>query len=194
MATALPILNAAEAKYECIFGRGCDGICCQNGRPAVYADEAERIDVHLDKFLPHLRPAARKAMDEAGYLSRRMKLGQPMMRVVDGWCIFFNQGCVLHKVGAEEGDKYRYKPSLCALFPLAKDERGNWYVRQHRYKSEAWNLFCLDPAATEKRAVETLGEEIEMARRFEAEAAPAQPLPAPKMALHLQSNANEARS
>jgi hypothetical protein len=169
MATELPILNAAEAKYECIFGRGCDGICCQNGRPAVYGDEAQRIDDNLDKFLPHLRPDARQVLEETGYLSRRVKMGQPMMRVVSGWCIFFNQGCVLHKVGAEEGDKYLYKPSLCALFPLAKDEQGNWYVRQHNYKGEAWDLFCLDPASTNKRAVHTLQEEIEMMHRYEAE-------------------------
>src|SRR6516225_10246080 len=110
MATELPLLNAAEAKYECIFGRGCDGICCQNGRPPVYPEEIERLDAHLEKFLPHLRPEARRVVERAGYLSRRIKAGQPMLRVVGGWCVFFNQGCVLHKVGAEEGEKYRYKP------------------------------------------------------------------------------------
>jgi Fe-S-cluster containining protein len=170
MATALPILNAAEATYECIYGRGCDGICCQNGRPAVFPEEARRIDDHLEKFVPHLRPEARRAVEEAGYLSRRIKMGQPMMRVVAGWCVFFNQGCVLHKVGAEEGDKYLYKPSLCALFPLAKDEGGNWYVRQHDYKGEAWDLFCLAPDASPKRAVDSLQEEIELMHQFEAEA------------------------
>jgi hypothetical protein len=169
MMTALPILNAAEAKYECIFGRGCDGICCQNGRPAVYEDEARRIDDNLDKFLPHLRPEARQAVEDAGYLSRRIKMGQPMMRVVAGWCIFFNQGCVLHKVGAEEGDKYLYKPSLCALFPLAKDEQGRWYVRQHDYKGEEWDLFCLDPNSTTKFAVDSLQEEIDLMQRYDAE-------------------------
>jgi hypothetical protein len=170
MMTQLPILNAAEAKYECTFGRGCDGICCQNGRPAVYDDEVRRIDDNLDKFLPHLRPNARQVVEEAGYLSRRVKLGQPMMRVVSGWCIFFNQGCVLHKVGAEEGDKYLYKPSLCSLFPLAKDENGNWYVRQLNYKREEWDLFCLDPKSTSTNAVDTLGEEMELVLSYEAQA------------------------
>jgi len=54
---SLPLLNLSEAKYECIFGRGCDGICCQNGRPPIYPDEEERLRGHLEKFLPELLPA-----------------------------------------------------------------------------------------------------------------------------------------
>ncbi len=68
-----------------------------------------------------------------------------MLRVVDGWCVFFNQGCVLHKVGAAEGDTYRYKPAACALFPLARNDKDEWYVRQHGYEDEQWDVFCLDP-------------------------------------------------
>ena len=55
-----------------------------------------------------------------------------MLRVQDSWCVFFNQGCVLHKVGAAEGDKYRYKPAPCALFPLGRTEKGDWYVPMYR--------------------------------------------------------------
>jgi hypothetical protein len=166
MLGALPVLNLQEAKYECIYGRGCDGICCQNGRPSVYPDERERIERNLAKFLPHLRPEAREVIERDGYLSRRIKMGQPMLRVADGWCVFFNRGCVLHKVGAEEGDKYRYKPVLCALFPLAKDTKDRWYVRQQGYKGEVWNLFCLDPEASPLPATQTLREEAELATRL----------------------------
>src|SRR5947209_4935292 len=166
MATSLPVLNLSEAKFECIFGRGCDGICCQNGRPGVYPDEAPRIEANLDKFLPHLRPEARALIEHEGYLSQRTKLGLPMLRVVDGWCVFFHQGCVLHKVGALEGDKYRYKPAACALFPLARDEQDRWYVRQWGYEDEDWDVFCLNPAATATPAAQSLQEEIELARGF----------------------------
>ncbi|MHB1425347.1 MAG: YkgJ family cysteine cluster protein [Gemmataceae bacterium] len=169
MRNSLPVVNLSEATYECIFGRGCDGICCQNGRPPVYPDEAERIDANLEKFLPHLRPEARQVLEKYGYLSGRRKLGLPMLRVVGGWCIFFNQGCVLHKVGAEENDKYRYKPSACALFPLARNAKDEWYVRQHGYADEEWDLFCLDPAASTKPAAESLQEEIALAERFSRE-------------------------
>jgi hypothetical protein len=167
---SLPVINLNEVTYECIYGRGCDGICCQNGRPSVAAAERERIDVNLHKFLPHLRPEARAIVEEGGYLSRRLKMGAPMMRVVDSWCVFFNQGCVLHKVGAAEGDKYRYKPILCSLFPLAQDERGRWYVRQHGYKDEEWDLFCLAPGASSRPAAASLQEEI--ARAAQSEVAP----------------------
>jgi hypothetical protein len=170
MLGSLPILNLDEAKYECIYGRGCDGICCQNGRPSIGAEERQRIDDHLDRFLPLLRPEARTVIEKDGYLSRRKKLGDPMIRVAGGWCVFFNQGCVLHKVGAEEGDKYRYKPIRCSVFPLNRDEQGNWFVRQHGYKGEAWDLFCLAPDASPRPAAETLQEEIEMACEFEQRA------------------------
>jgi Fe-S-cluster containining protein len=166
MRSSLPVVNLSEATYECIFGRGCDGICCQNGRPPVYPDEAERIDAHLEKFLPHLRPEARQLLEKHGYLSGRRKLGLPVLRVVGGWCVFFNQGCVLHKVGAEQGNKYRYKPCACALFPLARNDKDEWYVRQHGYENEEWDLFCLDPRASTKPAAESLAEEMALAESF----------------------------
>jgi hypothetical protein len=162
---ALPILNAAEATFECIYGRGCEGICCQNGRPPVSAEEQARIDRHLKKFLPLVTDKARQAIERDGYLSRRIKSGKPMLRVVDGWCIFFNEGCVLHKVGAAEGDKFRYKPAPCSLFPLERDDDGEWYVRQHGYQGEQWDLFCLAPTHSPLLAVETLAEEIGFARK-----------------------------
>jgi Fe-S-cluster containining protein len=169
MLTSLPVLNLSEATFECIFGRGCDGICCQNGRPPVYPDEEPIIRKNLQKFLPELRPEARKLIEKKGFLSRRLKDGQPMLRVAGGWCVFFNQGCVLHKVGAAEGDKYRYKPSLCALFPLGKTLKDEWYVRQWGYQDEDWDLFCLNPDASTTPARESLKTEIEMALRYEQE-------------------------
>jgi hypothetical protein len=118
---------------------------------------------------PLLRPAARRVVETEGFLSRRRKVGQPTLRVVEGWCVFFNQGCVLHKVGAAEGDKFRYKPAVCALFPITKDEHDRWYVRQKDLNGEIWDLFCLDPQASPRRAVDSLQEEIALARRYSAE-------------------------
>jgi hypothetical protein len=168
--TALPVLNLAETTYECIYGRGCDGICCQNGRPPVSAEEKARIDANLATFLPHLDDKQREAIEKGGYLSRRIKSGKPMLRVLDGWCIFFNKGCVLHKVGAQQGDKFRYKPAPCSLFPLERDEEDRWYVRQHGYKGEQWDLFCLAPGFSSVPAEQSLQEEIAFARRREEQA------------------------
>ncbi|MFO0929819.1 MAG: DUF3109 family protein [Gemmataceae bacterium] len=163
--TGLPVLNLDEVTFECVYGRGCDGICCQNGRPPVAADEQERIDANLDRFLPHLTEKARKTIEKGGYLSRRLKSGKPMLRVIDGWCVFFNAGCVLHKVGMQEGDKFRYKPAPCSLFPLEHDDDGRWYVRQHGYKGEQWDLFCLAPDFSTVPAAQSLEEELAFARR-----------------------------
>jgi hypothetical protein len=163
--TELPVLNLAETTFECIYGRGCDGVCCRNGRPPVSAQEKERIDANLEKFLPHVTPEARKAIEKGGYLSRRVKSGKPMLRVVGEWCVFFHEGCVLHKVGAAEGDKFRYKPAPCSLFPLEQDDDDRWYVRQHGYKGEKWDLFCLAPGRWSVPAAESLQEELAFARR-----------------------------
>jgi hypothetical protein len=171
MATSLPVINLSEATFDCIFGRGCDGICCQNGRPGVYPEEEVRISENLRKFLPHLRTEARALVEKSGYLSNRRKGGLPMLRVVDGWCIFFREGCVLHKVGAAEGDKYRYKPAPCALFPLAKNAKDEWYVRQWGLEDEDWDLFCLRPQASPRLASESLTEEVALADSYDQEAA-----------------------
>ncbi|MCI0458414.1 MAG: DUF3109 family protein [Gemmataceae bacterium] len=175
MIGALPVINLSEARFECIYGRGCEGVCCRNGRPGVYPEEVERLDANLDKFLPHLRSEARVVVETEGYLSQRQKQGLPMLRVVEGWCIFFHQGCVLHKVGAAEGDKQRYKPAPCALFPLAKDEQDQWYVRQKGYKNETWDLFCLDPTASSMPAAESLKDEVALAQRFSEESVVSSP-------------------
>jgi hypothetical protein len=170
MATPLPVINLAEAKFECIFGRGCDGMCCQNGRPGIYPEEEEILAKNLPKFLPELRPEARALIEKQGFLGNRRRGGLPMLRVAGGWCVFFHQGCVLHKVGAAEGDKYRYKPAACALFPLAKNDEDRWYVRQWGYETEKWNLFCLNPNASPVSAAQSLEDEVALAFRYDAEA------------------------
>jgi hypothetical protein len=71
-----------------------------------------------------------------------------------------------------EGDKFRYKPAPCSLFPLEKDDDGQYYVRQHGYKGEQWNdLFCLAPAQSSVPAAQSLESELAFARRLEAERA-----------------------
>lgn len=162
---SLPVINLAEARFECTFGRGCEGVCCREGRPMLYPDEVDRLNTALDKVVPLLRPEARKIMEERGYLSSRQRLGLPTVRVVGGWCLFFNKGCVLHQAGAAEGDSYRYKPAACALFPLARDEQDRWYVRQAGYKDEPWNLFCL-AGTCGTPAAESLAAELALAQRY----------------------------
>ena len=167
MDQGLTILNAATATFECTFGRGCEGVCCREGRPPVEPEERQRIDDVMPRLLPLLRPKARAAIRARGYLTDRRRFGHPMARNADGWCVFFNQGCVLHQVGAEDGDKFRYKPSACSLFPIQQDDHDEWYIRQHGYKRERWNLFCLSPTNSALLAAEALGEEFDLAAKYE---------------------------
>jgi Fe-S-cluster containining protein len=164
---SLPLANADTATFDCSFGRGCDGICCKNGRPSVTPAEQAVIAVVLPRVLPLLSPAAREALERDGFTSARTKLGQPMVRVAGGWCVFFNGGCVLHTVGAEDGDSYQYKPAQCALFPLEKSDRIGWLVRQWDYDNEPWDLFCLNPANSPRPAVESLAPELALAAKLD---------------------------
>lgn len=167
-ALSLEVVNADTATFECIYGRGCDGLCCKNGRPSLSPAEQAVITEQLDAILERVKPAARKLIERDGFISQRTKLGQPMLRVVDGWCVFFNGGCVLHKMGLDDhGDFAAYKPYQCVIFPLEPMGDGTWYVRQHGYQGERWDLFCIDPKTSPKRAVETLAPEIEYIARHE---------------------------
>lgn len=163
----LTVINAATATFDCTFGRGCEGICCQHGEPSVTPAERERIDAVLDRVKPILRAEARQLVEADGWVGDGVKLGHPMARVVGGWCVFFNQGCVLHQLGATDGDFARYKPIQCVLFPLEPNGDGTWYVRQRGHEGEEWDdLFCLNPANTTKRAVDTLAPEMAVAENL----------------------------
>jgi hypothetical protein len=170
----LRVLNLHSATYECTFGRGCDGVCCREGRPLIYPEEIVKLNENIERFLPLLRPRARAVVEKRGFVSGRRRLGQRLLRVADGWCVFFNSGCVLHRVGAEEGDKFRYKPAVCALFPIQQNEHDEWYVRQRDFEDEKWDLFCLDPNNTSVPVAESLCDELALAKRFDDEARAAQ--------------------
>ena len=163
------VLNLKTARFDCTFGRGCEGICCQNGRPPVYEDERQRIDTILHRALDLMRPSARDLVSTHGYVSRRRKAGQLMLRVNAGWCVFFHNGCVLHKLGEEDGDRFRYKPCVCAFFPLDRLPDKNWHVRQKGYGGEIWDLPCLDPKPSTPLAALSLKPELAIAERITRE-------------------------
>jgi hypothetical protein len=158
-AAPVPVDNLATARFECVFPT-CGGVCCKNGRPPVEGPEEQRIAANLAKFLPHLRPSARARIERAGFTTKRTKEGLPVLAVTEGWCVFANEGCVLHKVGASEGDRWKYKPWRCIAFPLERSKTGRWHVRQWKLKGEAWDLFCLNPAESPKPARESLAAEL----------------------------------
>ncbi len=158
-APSVAIENLEAARFKCVFP-ACGGICCRNGRPTVTPAEQQRIDRDLARFLPHLRASARRRAAAQGWLTLRTKGGLPTLAVVDGWCIFANEGCVLQKVGMAEGEPWKYKPAVCVLFPLEQSLDGAWYVRQWGHRGEVWDLFCLNPLETATPARDSLQPEI----------------------------------
>ncbi len=163
----IEIEGLAAAKFDCVYPT-CGGICCKNGRPSIERLERERIAKNLAKFLPHLRPEARRKIEREGFTTKRTKEGLPMLATIGGWCVFANEGCVLHKVGATEGDRFKYKPWRCAVFPLERNPKTKrWHVRQWGTKGEGWDLFCLNPKESPKSAAKTLAGEIEFANELE---------------------------
>jgi hypothetical protein len=154
------VANLATAHFDCVYPT-CGGICCMNGRPAVEVAEQATIRANLPRLLPLLRPHARRLVEKSGFLSDQEKDGLPTLKVSQGWCAFWNDGCVLHQLGASEGDRFKYKPWRCALFPLTRDRKsGEWYVRQRGERGEAWDLFCLHPGESPKTADATLATEV----------------------------------
>lgn len=167
----LPILpmhvgGIEKARFDCVFPT-CGGICCKNGRPPVEDAENARIEANLAKMLPHMLPRARAVVERDGFRTKRVKEGLRALAVVDGWCVFHNEGCVLHKVGASEGDRWKYKPWRCIAFPLERSPKGEWHVRQHGVRGEAWDLFCLDPNESPKPASTTLASELAFAKELD---------------------------
>lgn len=158
----LPTLveNHATARFECVFP-SCGGVCCKNGRPPVEPAEERRIAENLARFLPHMRPAARAKVERDGFMTARVKEGLHTIAVSESWCVFEHGGCVLHKVGLlEDGDPFKFKPWRCAVFPLERLDDDRWYVRQWGLHGEVWDLFCLDPAASKKKAVVSSKSEL----------------------------------
>ena len=168
MSKSLNVVNLENATFECIYGRGCDGICCREGEPPVGPSEAATIDAVLQRVLPMLRPEARAMIDADGFLGEPHANGEPKLKVSDGWCVCSSTraACCI-KSGPQMARPFRYKPSACSLFPLYKGDDENWHVRQWGHDGEEWDLFCLDPKHSRKRAADTLGPEMELAQKFD---------------------------
>ena len=158
--TKLPLIaNLETARFECVFPT-CGGLCCKRSRPPVEPAEARRIAKVLPRVLPKMRPEARKFVERQGFLTATTtKDGRHLVSIQKAYCVFYNEGCVLHRLGGAEGDTTKYKPRICIQFPLDIAKDGGWEVRQWGRPGEKWDLFCLNPAESPKRASKTLGLE-----------------------------------
>jgi hypothetical protein len=53
------------------------------------------------------------------------------------------------------------------VFPLSKDARGRWLVRQKGYAGEVWELPCLDAQASTVAAAQSLRDEVALVQAWE---------------------------
>lgn len=132
--------------WECIFGRGCQGIydqpteqlcegCCSYG--AHFHDENDKtnvIDAALDldsstwQYIDVGRRKGVVARDGSEYRTR----------LVDGACIFLNRvgfptgpGCALHFHSIKTGEHFSHvKPVVCWQVPLAREEHEDEYGKR----------------------------------------------------------------
>jgi hypothetical protein len=129
-----------ESGWQCIFGRGCEGVltepspelvqgCCSYGAHFTGEDDARRVEAAAS-HLTDEQWQWRDVSARRGGPLRRGK-GRPITtRLVDGACIFLNRpgyaagaGCALHKAALDTGAApLTLKPDVCWQLPLRRDE------------------------------------------------------------------------
>jgi hypothetical protein len=125
-----------ESRWECIWGRGCQGIlperaehlgqgCCSLGASLDDGDEARTIGALAATLPPELFEHHRDAAEGGVYRDA----DRDHTRVVDGACIFLNRpgfaggaGCALHLAAVTAGEPITdWKPSVCWQLPVRVD-------------------------------------------------------------------------
>ncbi len=179
-----------ESNWECIFGRGCQGVltgpaeelvqgCCSYG--AHFTDEKDRRRVE--------RAATRLSDDQWQFrakgrqgTTRVKRNGEIVTRLVKGACIFLNRpdfhrgpGCALHVLAMDEGESYvPLKPEVCWQLPLRREDEtlddGHVVTRITQWDRRHWGAggqefhwWCTEaPEAFtgRRRVVDSMAEEL----------------------------------
>jgi hypothetical protein len=131
------------SSWECIFGRGCQGVltgpapelvqgCCSYGAHFVDDDDLARIEKKAAQLTAdewQFRSKGRRK-DGALKISKVNKDGDTVTRLADDACIFLNRpgfgagpGCALHQAALSRGERpVDWKPEVCWQLPLRRDE------------------------------------------------------------------------
>jgi len=132
------------SSWECIFGRGCQGVltgpapelvqgCCSYGAHFVDDDDMKDVLAMADKLTPDEWQFHDRGHRKDGSLkvARVNKDGDTVTRLVDDACIFLNRpgfdagaGCALHLAAMRRNERpLDWKPDVCWQLPLRRDER-----------------------------------------------------------------------
>jgi hypothetical protein len=129
------------SNWECIFGRGCQGVltepapelvqgCCSYGAHFTDDEDVKRVKAAAKTLTTEQWQFAEQG-NRRGVAHRRD--GTAVTRMVDGACIFLNRpdfpggaGCALHRAALERGTSpMMLKPDVCWQLPLRREDVPN---------------------------------------------------------------------
>ncbi|RKN10022.1 hypothetical protein [Streptomyces radicis] len=128
-------LTWLTSRWQCVFGRGCQGIqagrasdgCCTLGAHFSDEDDERRVAGHAER----LTPGSWQFHDEGRSADGWVELdedGERRTRRFQGACIFLNrpgfaggEGCALHTLALDEGrEPLETKPDVCWQLPVRR--------------------------------------------------------------------------
>lgn len=125
--------------WECIFGRGCQGVltgptpelvqgCCSYGAHFTDDEDVARVEAAAETLTDEEWQFAKAGRKRGIVKSQRD--GTRQSRLVDGACIFLNRpgfpggpGCALHRAALSRGQEpLELKPDVCWQLPLRRED------------------------------------------------------------------------
>lgn len=127
-------LTWLTSKWNCIYGRGCQGItageaakgCCTLGAHFSGDEDVARVQKYVERLTPELWENYEKGRKRWTELDDE---GEKKTRVTNGACVFLNSpefagggGCALHHLANQTGKSItKTKPDVCWQLPVRRD-------------------------------------------------------------------------
>ncbi|GAB3116576.1 hypothetical protein GCM10027160_25940 [Streptomyces calidiresistens] len=128
-------LTWLTSRWNCVFGRGCQGIaagrasdgCCTLGAHFTDDEDRERVAGHMTRLTPETWQFHGTGTSAAGW-TESDEDGDLRTRRVAGACVFLNrpgfaggEGCALHTLALAEGrEPLETKPDVCWQLPIRR--------------------------------------------------------------------------
>lgn len=159
--------------WECIFGRGCQGVltgptpelvqgCCSYGAHFTDDEDVARVEEAAATLTEDEWQFAKAGRKRGVVKSQRD--GTRQSRLVDGACIFLNRpgfpggpGCALHRAALSRGQEpLELKPDVCWQLPLRREDStadvdgrvtstvGQWDRRHWGAGGEEFHWWCTE--------------------------------------------------